>query len=81
MFYIDDILILGSTYAICLENTMEALNLLINAGFVVHWEKSSLIPSTDFPFLGFLVEHSASVWPSPKRRWTPSVLKPRSSPT
>jgi hypothetical protein len=32
---------------------MEALHLLIRAGFVNHWEKSSLNPSTDFPFLGF----------------------------
>jgi hypothetical protein len=32
---------------------MEALHLLIRAGFVIHWEKSSLTPSTDFPFLGF----------------------------
>jgi hypothetical protein len=32
---------------------MEALPLLINAGFVIHWENSSLIQSTDFPFLGF----------------------------
>jgi hypothetical protein len=53
IFYIDDILILGSTYAICLENTLEALHLLIDAGFVIHWEKPSLIPSTDFLFLGF----------------------------
>jgi hypothetical protein len=53
VFYIDDNLILGSTYAICLENTMEALHLLINASFVIHLEKSSLIPSTDFTFLGF----------------------------
>jgi hypothetical protein len=42
---IDDILILGSSYAICLKNTLEALHLLIDAGFV--------IPSTNFPFLGF----------------------------
>jgi hypothetical protein len=53
VFYIDDILILGSTYTICLQNTMEALHLLIRAGFVIHWEKSSLTPSTGFPFLGF----------------------------
>jgi hypothetical protein len=53
VFSIDDILILGSTYAICLENMMEALHLLINTGFVIHWEKSSLISSTDFLFLGF----------------------------
>jgi hypothetical protein len=52
VFYIDNILILGSTYAICLENMLEALHLLIDMGFIIHWEKSSLIPSTDFPFLG-----------------------------
>jgi hypothetical protein len=50
VFYIDVILILGSTYTICLQNTMEALHLLIRAGFVIHWEKSSLTPSTDFPY-------------------------------
>jgi hypothetical protein len=53
IFYIDDILILGPSCNICLENKLEALHLLINAAFVIHWEKSSLIPSTDFPFLGF----------------------------
>jgi hypothetical protein len=53
VFYNDNILILGSTYAICLENTMEALHLLINTGFVIHWEKSSLKPLTDFSYLGF----------------------------
>jgi hypothetical protein len=53
IFYIDNILILGSSYNICLENTLEALHLLINTGFVIHWEKSSLIPLTNFPFLGF----------------------------
>jgi hypothetical protein len=31
---------------------MEALHLLIRAGFII-WEKSSLTPLTDFPFLGF----------------------------
>jgi hypothetical protein len=53
IFYINNILILGSTYPICFKNTLEALHLLIDAGFVIHWEKSSLIPPTDFPFLGF----------------------------
>jgi hypothetical protein len=53
IFYIDDILILGPSYNICLENTLEALHLLINAGFIIHGEKSCLVPSTDFPFLGF----------------------------
>jgi hypothetical protein len=38
---------------ICLENTLEALHLLINRGFMIHEEKSCLVPLTDFPFLGF----------------------------
>jgi hypothetical protein len=53
IFYIDNILIVGRSYNICLENTLEALHLLMNAGFIIHWEKSSLVPSTDFLFLGF----------------------------
>jgi hypothetical protein len=40
-------------YAICLQNTMEALHHLIRAGFIINWEKSSLRLSTDFPFIGF----------------------------
>jgi hypothetical protein len=40
IFYIDNILILGSTYTICLENTLEALHFLIDAGFIIHWENS-----------------------------------------
>jgi hypothetical protein len=30
----------------------EALSLLMKAGFLINWEKSSLVPSTDFIFLG-----------------------------
>jgi hypothetical protein len=54
IFYIDDILILGPSFNICLQNTREALHLLIQAGFIIHWEKSCLSPSRDFPFLGFV---------------------------
>jgi hypothetical protein len=53
IFYIDDILMLGLSHNICLKNTLEALHLLIDAGFIIHWEESSLVPSTDFQFLGF----------------------------
>jgi hypothetical protein len=52
IFYLDDILIIGPSFNISLENTQEAL-LLISAGFIIHKEKSCLVPSTDFPFLGF----------------------------
>jgi hypothetical protein len=32
---------------------LEALYLLIGADFIIHEEKSCLVPLTDFPFLGF----------------------------
>jgi hypothetical protein len=54
IFYLDDILVLGSSYQICLSNTQEALSLLMKAGFLINWEKSSLIPTTSFLFLGML---------------------------
>jgi hypothetical protein len=42
-----------------MANLMEALSLLIEAGFIVNWEKSSLIPTTNFTFL-------AMIWDSVK---------------
>jgi hypothetical protein len=53
IFYIDDILVLGSTFHICMGNLQKALSLLMEAGFI-NWEKSSLIPTTNFTFLGML---------------------------
>jgi hypothetical protein len=47
-------LVLGSTIQICLSNLQEALSLLMKAGFIINWEKSSLIPTTNFTFLVML---------------------------
>jgi predicted transcriptional regulator len=74
---LDDILIIGPSFNICLKNMQEALHLLIGAGFIIHEEKSRLVPSTDFPFLGFhwdTVQASLSIPPN-------EGSKPRSSPT
>jgi hypothetical protein len=54
IFYLDDILVLGSSFNNCMANLMKALSLLIEAGFIVNWEKSSLIPTTNFTFLGMI---------------------------
>jgi hypothetical protein len=54
IFYLDDILVLGSSFQICLSNSQEALSLLMKAGFLINWEKSSLVPTTNFTFLGML---------------------------
>jgi hypothetical protein len=54
IFYLDDILVLGSTFHNCMANLQKALSLLIEVGFIVKWEKSSLIPTTNFTFLGMI---------------------------
>jgi hypothetical protein len=61
-------LVLGSTFHNCWANLQQALSILIKVGFIVNWEKSSLIPSTNFMFLGMLwdlVEGTLSL-PQPK---------------
>ena len=52
IFYLDDILIIGSTKAECQANLDIALALLRDVGFIVNIKKSSLTPSTNFRFLG-----------------------------
>ena len=52
IFYLDDILIVGSSRAECLANLNIALTLLRDVGFIVNLKKSSLVPSTNFLFLG-----------------------------
>jgi hypothetical protein len=54
IFCLDDILVLGSFFQICLSNLQEAFSLLMKAGFFLIWEKSSLFPTTNFTFLGML---------------------------
>jgi hypothetical protein len=55
---------LGSTFHNCQASLQQALTILIKAGFIINWEKSSLIPTTNFTFLGMLwdsVEGSLSL--------------------
>ena len=52
IFYLDDILIVGSTKEECQANLQLALTLLQDVGFLVNHKKSHLVPSQDFIFLG-----------------------------
>jgi hypothetical protein len=64
IFYLDNILVLGTSFHNCLANLQQALSILIEAGFLINWEKSSIIPTTNFTFLGMLwdsVEGSLSL--------------------
>ena len=53
VFYLDDILIIGSSREECLENMKIALQLLERVGFIINRKKSVLVPAQRFTFLGF----------------------------
>lgn len=54
--YLDDLLIFGASYQVCLYNTSIVLNLLKSLGFIINREKSVLIPTTYIKFLGFFID-------------------------
>lgn len=55
IIYIDDLLLLSQSRPELIQIASEALSLLQLLGFAINWEKSHLIPSQSFPFLGFLL--------------------------
>ena len=61
VFYLDDILILGLTLEECLRFRDIALRLLRSAGLLINLKKSSLTPSQNFEFLGFLWSTSSGL--------------------
>jgi hypothetical protein len=52
IIYIDDILVLGRSYAECLKHVKMVLKLLGKLGFLVNPAKCELDPSTSFTYLG-----------------------------
>ncbi|XP_071943241.1 uncharacterized protein [Antedon mediterranea] len=51
--YIDDLLLIGSTYKRCVDTIMETIKMFDSLGFVIHPEKSVFIPTQSITFLGF----------------------------
>ena len=52
--YIDDIIAIGDTYEKCLIGTIKTIKLFLKLGFIIHPEKSSLQPSQEITYLGFV---------------------------
>lgn len=50
--YIDDSLLAESTFDECKENVQETVSLMTDVGFMIHKEKSVLIPTRQITFLG-----------------------------
>ena len=59
--YIDDIIVIGDTYKECLIGTIKIIRIFLKLGFIRHPEKSSLQPSQDITYLGF-VFNSKEMW-------------------
>ena len=54
IIYIDDILILSSSYAQCLIDAQIVVDLLVSLGFMIKAKKSVTTPSQSFFYLGYL---------------------------
>ena len=55
VIYVDDLLLQGDTYKECLKNVLATLDALRELGFVIHIDKSVLIPTRILIFLGFII--------------------------
>lgn len=53
--YLDNWLLLGLNYNLCLTNIQKTKNTLERLGFVVNYEKSHLVPNKTCKFLGFVI--------------------------
>ena len=51
--YLDDFLLLGASFEASLHNVQTSIALLQSLGFVINYEESSLIPNSNWEFLGF----------------------------
>lgn len=55
IIYIDDLLFIKSSLAECSRDIQIAINLLEHLGFVINYKKSSLTPSQECRYLGFII--------------------------
>ena len=54
--YIDDSYLQGDDYVNCLENVIDTVRLLVTLGFVIHPDKSVLIPTQRLIFKGLILD-------------------------
>ena len=53
--YIDDFIIIATTYLKCFSSTRQAVDLFTRLGFLVHTKKSIVNPAQSIEFLGFVI--------------------------
>ena len=67
--FIDDTLLMGDSEEECVQNVKQSLALFQKLGFVVHPEKSVLVPSHKITYLGFVIDSQCmTVTPTLERK-------------
>lgn len=66
--YIDDSLLIGETYNECQNNVVKTTPHSLDAGFLVHPNKSVFIPCQEIEFLGFIINSQDMTVKLPKRK-------------
>ena len=56
VIFVDDSFLLGDTFDECLRNISATIYLLQELGFVIHPDKSILVPTQKLTFLGFVID-------------------------
>lgn len=56
VIYLDDLFLIGKSHQECQSFVNQTLNLLVKLGFIINYKKSSLSPSTQCKFLGFILD-------------------------
>ena len=60
IIFIDDIILIASSYDECLEQLEVLKQTLCELGFTVNVEKSRLVPVNEIPYLGFIINSIAT---------------------
>ena len=68
IIYIDDMLVLASSFSQCLSDAQFVIDTLVRLGFQINTEKCVLTPSQDFFFLGFLWDSRRMVCSLPEEK-------------
>ena len=66
VLYLDDFLILGSTFQEAQSHSAMAVSLLESLGFAVNLEKSCLVPTQILTFLGFVIDSTVEALSLPQ---------------
>lgn len=66
VIYLDDFLLMGKTPLECRNNVSATISLLESLGFIINYNKSSIIPSRKCKYLGFVYNSEAMTVELPK---------------